>query len=161
MKKLIMAVIITTMCSGLSFAENMAGKIGVGLRNDVFDVRYFVNDHIGVHAGTALQSLKPKGGSKSTEYDFNAGGFYSKEITDGLMFQTGLTVGYHTGKDAGVEYDAWNYNPYLGAEFVYKGRFGLDFKIIPVQYYTGSGGTGPDYTAWGGGYGSLGAHIYF
>ena len=160
MKKMILAVGILTICSGLSFAESMAGKIGFGLRNQTFDVRYFISDRIGVHAATSMQSLKPKGGSKTTEYSYTAGGFYSKEITDGVMFQTGLTVSYYTGKDAGVQYDEMSYNPYVGAEFVYKGRFGLDFKVIPVQYTTNNE-KGGDYTVWSGGYGSFGAHIYF
>ncbi len=160
MKKVLLVAAILTVCSGFSFAESMAGKIGVGLRNDMFDVRYFISNSIGVHAGTAMYFIDPKDTSKSTEYDFNAGAFYSKEITDGLMYQAGLTMGYSTGKDAGVQYDVLSYNPYLGAEFIYKGRFGLDFKIIPVQYSTYNE-TGRDSSAWGGGYGSLGAHLYF
>ncbi len=160
MKKTILAVIILSVCSGLSFAESMTGKIGVGLRNDMFDVRYFINDTIGVHAGTAVSAFNPEGTTKSTEYDLNIGGFYSKEITDGLMFQTGLTVAHSAGKDAGIRYKVWSYNPYLGAEFIYKGRFGLDFKIIPIQYSTWKE-TGSNSTAWAGGAGSLGAHLYF
>jgi len=160
MKKTLLAIVILSVCSGLGFAESMTGKIGVGLRNDTFDVRYFINDTIGVHAGADVGVFNQEGTFKDTGYGFNVGGFYSKEITDGLMFQTGLTVAHSAGKDTGVRYKSWNYNPYLGAEFIYKGRFGLDFKIIPIQYSTGEQ-AGADYTAWNGGGGSLGAHLYF
>ena len=160
MKKIIMAAVISTMFSGFGFAESMAGKTGFGLRNNMFDVRYFVTDRIGVHAGMAMSDYKPESARRSTENDFNAGGFYSKEITDGLMFQTGLPIQAAVGKDAGVEYHDWSYNPYLGAEFVYKGRFGLDFKVIPIQYTTNRE-TGANSKTWSGGYGSFGAHIYF
>ena len=155
-----MAVVILVVCSGLGFTENMSGKLGLGLRNDMFDARYFVGNGFGVHAGIALNSLKPATGAKSSEFDYNVGGFYSKEITDGLMFQAGLTIQSASGKDTGVKYHDWSYNPYLGAEFVYKGRFGLDFKVIPIEYSTSTQGGGTA-KMWSGGYGSLGAHLYF
>ena len=160
MKKIIMAVVISMGCAGLSSAESMAGKIGVGVRNDTFDVRYFVNDSFGVHAGTSMDFYHPDAGNKSSSYTYDAGAFYSKEITDGLLFQAGLTGPYVTGKDEGVSFNQMTYNPYVGAEFLYKGRFGFDFKVIPVSYTTISE-TGADAKAWAGGYGSVGAHIYF
>ena len=138
----------------------MAGKIGFGLRDGTFDVRYFVTNGLGVHAGTAMSTLNPEGAATNRESEYLAGGFYSKELTDGVMFQTGLTVTRIIGKYTGVKYYEWAYNPYLGAEFVYKGRFGLDFKVIPLQYYT-SREKGNNSTGWAGGYGSLGAHLYF
>ena len=160
MKKSLLAVVVWAVCSGLVFAESMAGKAGLGLRNDSFDVRYFINDWLGVHGGVVMSSYRPEGVSNSSDYGYCAGSFYSKEITDGVMFQTGLTVQYHTGKDAGVGYKEWNYNPYVGAEFVYKGRFGFDFKVIPVQYGIFRE-AGANYTYFAGGYGSVGAHLYF
>ena len=160
MKKVIMAVVLAVVCSGLGFAESMAGKLGLGLRNDAFDARYFLSNSFGIHAGTALASIKPKTGAKSSEFDFTFGGFYSKEITDGLMFQAGMTIQSMSGKAAGVKFQDWAYNPYLGAEFIYKGRFGFDFKVIPIQYATDTQ-AGATTKVWSGGSGSIGAHIYF
>ncbi len=160
MKKLMVAVVLSLVCSGISSAESIAGKIGLGVRNNTFDVRYFINDNIGVQAGTAMTFMKPSSGKRSSEYMFDFGGFYSKEITDGLLFQAGLTLSCDTGKDSGTGFTSWAYNPYLGGEFVYKGRFGLDFKVIPIQYIDNRE-HGQNYTVWGGGLASLGAHIYF
>lgn len=160
MKKMILAVVVSMVCSGIGFAEGMAGKLGVGLRSNTFDVRYFVTDNIGVHGGTSISYKHPESGTNSSDHLYSAGGFYSKEITDGLFFQGGMTITYEGGKDSGRKYTSWAYNPFLGAEFVYKGRFGLDFKVIPLQYVDNRE-SGNNYTIWGGGYGSLGAHIYF
>lgn len=160
MKKVMIAVVLSMICSGIGSAQSMAGKLGVGLRNTTFDVRYFVTNNIGVHAGTSMNFTKPSSGSKSSEYVYDLGGFYSKEITDGLLFQTGMTVTYDGGKDAGTKFTSWAYNPFLGAEFVYKGRFGLDFKVIPIQYVDNRE-KGRNSTSWAGGYGSFGAHLYF
>lgn len=162
MRKAILAVVISAICSGVGFAESMAGKIGFGLRNETFEVRYFASDRLGVHAGGAMDSEKTTNLAKDTDYDLHAGGFYSKEIGDGIMFQAGLTVQYNTGRKAGYHYDAWGANPYLGAEMVFKGRFGIDFKVILVQY-TNIKVPGADRTTTlrSSGTGNFGAHLYF
>ncbi len=160
MKQVMLGALLSIVCCGIASAQDMTGKIGFGLRNNTFDVRYFVTDRIGVHAGTAMGYSKTAGKAENTEYGYDAGAFYSKEITEGIKFQTGLTVQYYTGKDTGIAYKEWGYNPYVGAEFIYKGRLGIDFKVIPVQYWNvkekGSNTYGRE-----GGYGSFGAHLYF
>jgi hypothetical protein len=160
MKKIMVAVALCMVCSGVGFAESMSGKIGVGMRSNTFDARYFITENIGVHAGTAMYFMQPSSSAQNVERVYVLGGFYSKEITDGLFFQTGLTVTRDGGRSAGIKYTTWIYNPYLGAEFVYKGRFGLDFKVIPVQYGDNRQ-KGNNFTAWSCGLASLGAHIYF
>lgn len=160
MKKLTLAVALLAVCSGFGFAESMAGKIGVGLRADTFDIRYFVKDWLGVHAGTSWFYDKAVVGDDSSEFDLDAGTFYSKEVLEGLMFQTGITVTYVAGKKTGIKFTEWDFDPYIGAEYVYQGRFGFDFKIIPILYSTFRQ-TGADVNSWVAGVGSLGAHIYF
>ena len=171
MKKIMMmSIMFLTLCASTGFSGNttenttekidMAGKIGFGIRNTTFDVRYFVKDWLCVHAGTDLYFSDPKEGRNSTACTFMAGSFYSTEIVKNLLFQTGLTFTYYTGRDSGVHYNQYYYNPYVGAEYIYKGRFGLDFKVIPIEYFVYKR-SGSDSKGWCTGYGSVGAHIYF
>ncbi len=166
MKKIMMmSIMFLTLCASTGFSGNttekidMAGKIGFGIRSTTFDVRYFVKDWLGVHAGTRLYFSDPKEGSNSTACSFMAGSFYSTEIVKNLLFQTGLTFTYDTGENSGIHYNEYYYSPYVGAEYIYKGRFGLDFKVIPITYFIRKSSNSEK--GWASGYGSVGAHIYF
>ena len=76
------------------------------------------------------------------------------------MLQAGALVAYSTGKESDKVYGQWYMAPFAGAEVVINERFGIDFRVHPVEYaiYT-TGGTTKK-SVWGL-YSSLGAHYYF
>jgi hypothetical protein len=166
MKKMLLAVALL-LCGSSCFADSMNQKFGLGLRSDSVDARYFPTDWLGVHAGTSLfyQSADRGQGADASQYNVIFGAFYNKELkklTDGLFFQSGMTVTYDWGKDNSISqnYHEWVFNPFVGGEMVFKGRYGVDFKVIPVQYerYVEVKNSA---RTWGGMAGSMGAHIYF
>lgn len=164
MKKVLLTAVLL-LCGSSCFAESMNHKIGLGLRSDSADARYFITDWLAVHAGGSLwYDGADKGhGQDYSTYAAMFGAFYNKEIPsikDGVFFQSGLTNTYTWGKTAGQQYHQWAINPFVGGEYVFKGRFGVDFKVIPFQYvrYVERGNC---YRGWGGFTGSMGAHIYF
>ncbi|MDD5629455.1 MAG: hypothetical protein PHU21_10355 [Elusimicrobia bacterium] len=152
-------------CGGPCFAESMNHKLGLGLRSDSADVRYFVTDWLAAHAGASFwYDAADRGqGADNSTYSVMFGAFYNKELPslkDGVFVQAGLTNTYFWGKVSGEQWHEWDINPFVGGEFVYKGRFGVDFKVIPFQYvrYVTRGNCT---RGWGGMAGSMGAHIYF
>ncbi len=166
MKRMLLAAALL-FCGSSCFAESMNHKFGLGMRSDSADVRYFITDWLGVHAGTSLwyQSADKGQGRDASGYSAMFGAFYNKELKDikeGVFFQSGLTTAYDWGKSDAYaqEYHEWVLNPYVGGEMVYKGRFGVDFKVIPFQYirYVERGNC---FTGWGSMAASMGAHIYF
>ena len=169
MKRMLLAVALL-FCGSAVFAESMNQKLGLGLRSDSADARYFITDWLGVHAGSALWYQSADKGQDATNVDnsnYNVmfGAFYNKELKDikeGVFFQSGLTTSYYWGKTGtqAQQFHEWTLNPYVGGEMVYKGRFGVDFKVIPFQYdrYVERGNCS---RGWGGMAGSMGAHIYF
>lgn len=143
------------------FAENMAGKLGVGLRGEDFDVRYFAAEKFGMHAGTSFDYTKADSGADSKNAKIFLGAFYNHEVEDGIFLQAGMLVGYNPGTTADQYYHAWYFNPFIGAEAVYKKRFGIDFKIMPVQYARDISTSLGSSKYWSSLHGSLGAHYYF
>lgn len=160
MKKVIM--LIALLCVPAScFAENMAGKLGVGMRNNSFDVRYFAMEKLGFHAGTSLSYTKADSGADSKDGTFYAAGFYNKEVEDGIFLQAGMLVGYNPGTETDKYFHSWYFNPFVGAELIYKKRFGVDFKVMPVQYATNISKSLGSSKYWGALNASMGAHYYF
>ncbi|NLO91579.1 MAG: hypothetical protein GX410_06280 [Elusimicrobia bacterium] len=160
MKKLLLAFALLAVPFS-AFAEDMTGKFGVGMRNQDFDVRYFASEHFGMHAGTSFSYEKAEPGKDSRDGTFYLGAFYNKEMEDGIFLQGGMLVGYNPGSDADRYYHSWYFNPFVGAEMVYKKRFGLDFKLLPVQYATSTSTSLGSSKYWSSLKGSLGAHYYF
>lgn len=157
---------ILTLCLILSavspgFAQDLGGKLGLGVRGGNFGARYFPTNSLGTELVTSLRSITPETGSDTTLYYAGGGAFYNRPVAENVYLQAGGMLAYSTGVSSNKTYGQWYLVPfYAGAEVLIAGHFGIDFRVHPAEIMFYSTGGQTQKSVWSL-FGSLGAHYYF
>jgi len=161
MRKLALALVAVAALSGSAFAVDMAGKTGLGIRSDSFDVRHFVSNSFAMDIGGSYTYAESDSTGISDAYDLMLGGFWNHEIYPDIMLQAGALLLYSPGRNGGVTDKFYGINPLVGGEIIIKDHFGFDFKVIPFAFQRYDDGSGSSTKTVMALTGSVGAHIYF
>jgi len=159
MKKLFLVIMLSAFAVPAQ-ASDMARKFGVGLRGGNFNIRYFLSNTFCVDSVLAYRNTKNDSAADSTLYYFGGGAFYNHETVKDVFLQAGALVAYSTGMESNKTYGQWYMAPFVGAEAVINERFGVDFRVHPVEAALYTTGGAEKKTVWSL-YSSLGAHYYF
>ncbi|MFA6584720.1 MAG: hypothetical protein WCS77_10520 [Elusimicrobiaceae bacterium] len=160
MKKIMTMLAVLIALPAFSHAADMTGKFGLGLRNDQFSARYFVNNSFATELGTAFSYVDTDNLGITRDYNVLASIFYVREIHEDILLEAGITATYLKGTYNNNKFNEYVLSPFIGMETIIKGHFGLDFKVIPFSFdhYDCTGLTTKGYFSM---HGSLGAHYYF
>ena len=161
MRKLAFVLVAIATLSSSAFAVDMAGKTGLGLRNDSFEARHFLSNSWAVNAGGNYTCSNPSNDSISDSYEIMFGGFWNKEIYTDILLQAGAVFTFTPGRNAGRTDKSYGLNPFIGSEIIIKEHFGFDFKVIPFGFQRYDNGSGVSTKFISSLVGSVGAHIYF
>ena len=159
MKKLLFILLLSALVVPAQGAD-MAHKFGVGLRGGNFNLRYFLSNTFCADTVLAYRSTKNDSAPDTSLYYFGGGAFYSREVRKDIMLQAGALVAYSTGVDSEKTYGQWYLAPFAGAEAIINERFGIDFRVHPVEVALYTSGGAEKKSVWSL-YSSLGAHYYF
>ncbi|MCX5750450.1 MAG: hypothetical protein NT099_02070 [Candidatus Saganbacteria bacterium] len=161
-KKALAVLFLVTLLAGMVEAQDLAGKVGIGLRADTFSIRKFVSNNLGLDVFAGYVGSTRTGQTDANMLGYGLGGFYANEIYKDVLLEAGAVLHGWQGIDGttGNSYTGAAIIPFIGAECFINSHFSLDGQVELGAYgCTMMGNTRS--TSLNVLTGSLGAHIYF
>ena len=142
-KVLLMLLLLIFLLTGVSFAEGMKGKFGMGFQktdsNTLFVGRYFVKDNIAFEfAGSANERETGDKSHKSENLEIRVSGMYLRDVSEKAKLEIGVTVAKDLTRSyaADREYDDYqtDYELFTGIQYMVAEDLSLDFRVTVLDH---------------------------